>query len=218
MQLILRTLIILQTIAVELAALAAMDDVETAPISGPMLAASGLIVAYLSFRRNRPCGLCFGSIAPTAYVLSFSLISGLGWSKYDAWTPMFVIVAVVAAFHVVAAFLAIGEIAATLEDNRPKLPFQFSIFSMLVLMLLVSIFFGSYQTFGPAGAGIGALFAYAVILTYLLRQFHLMRVRQKEELREKSWPSASRDTAIRKNEGASREQPAPHPVRNLRQL
>jgi hypothetical protein len=181
MQLVLRALIILQTLAVELAALAAMGEVETTEVSGPMLSGMGLVIAYLSFRRNRPCGLCFGLAAPTAYVLCFSLVCGRGWSVDDARMPMFFIAAVIAVLHVGAAFLALEESAVVREDDRPKLPFQFSILSLLALILLVSVFFGSYQSCGPVGAAIAAMFVYGVILTYLLRQFHVMRVRCKED-------------------------------------
>ena len=64
-------------------------------------------------------------------------------------------------------------------DDRQKLPFQFSIMALLVLMVLVSVFFGSYQTFGNVGVAIGALFVYAVIVVLLLRQFHVIRLRQR---------------------------------------
>ena len=181
MQRILRTLIILQTLAVEVATLAGMGEVETIQYSGPVLSGMGLAIAYLSFRRNRPLGLCFGLATPTACVLCFSLISGLGWTPDDAQTPMFVILAIVALFHVGAAFCALNEVTAIQAAGRQKLPFQFSIMALLVLMFLVSVFFGSYQTFGHVGVAIGALFVYAVILAYLLRQFHLMRLRCKED-------------------------------------
>jgi hypothetical protein len=213
MPLIVRTLIIIQTLAVELAALAAMAAVETTQVSGPILSASGLIVAYLAFRRNRPCGLCLGLATPTSYVLCFSLISGLGWSADDARMPMFLIVAAIAAFHVVAAFFALDELATSQADHRPKLPFQFSILSLLVLMLLVSVFLASYKTFGPPGAAIGALFSYAVILAYLLRQFLLMRLRQEEEIREKGWRSSSRETPIADNREASGQLPTSYATR-----
>ena len=103
---------------------------------------------------------------------------------------MFVIVAVVAALSCGGGVFAIGEIAATQEDNRPKLPFQFSILALLVLMLLVSVFFGSYQTFGHAGSGNRAgCLSMGSILTYVLRQLPVMRLRQREE-------SASKESSV----------------------
>jgi len=53
--------------------------------------------------------------------------------------------------------------------------------ALLVLMVLVSVFFGLYKTLGETGAAIGALLVYAVIVAYLLRQFHVLRSRRKED-------------------------------------
>jgi hypothetical protein len=181
MQPILRALIILQTITVEVAVLAAMGDIETTECSGPIVGGMGLIVAFLAFRRNLPIGLCFGLAAPTVYVLCFALISGMGWDPDGAERPMRFILTVVALVHVVAALIALEELTAAEGDRRQRLPFQFSIMALLVLMVLVSVFFGSYQSFGHVGAAVGALFVYGVILTYVLRQFVVMRSRQREE-------------------------------------
>jgi hypothetical protein len=181
MQPILRALIILQTIMVEVAALAAMGEIETTQYSGPIVGGMGLFIVYLAFRRNLPIGFCFGLTAPTVYVLCFALISGMGWDRWDAERPMLFILTVVALFHVVAALIVLEELTAAQGDRRQKLPFQFSIMALLVLMALVSVFFGSYQSFGHVGAAIGALFVYGVILTYVLRQFFVMRSRQREE-------------------------------------
>jgi hypothetical protein len=180
MQLFLRALTVLQTLAIEVAALAAMGEVDTIQYSGPMLSGVGLLIAYLSFRGNRPVGLCFGLGTPTASILCFSLICGFGWSPDDARRPMCFIVVAVAVFHVVAAFFALEELSTAQAVDRQKLPFQFSIMALLVLMLLVSVFFGSYQSFGQVVAALGALFVYAVIVAYLLRQFHVMRLRFRE--------------------------------------
>jgi hypothetical protein len=181
MQPVLRAMIILQTIMVEVAVLAAMGDIETTECSGPIVGGMGLIVAYFAFRRNLPFGLCFGLAAPTVYVLCFALVSGMGWDRWHAERPMLFILTVVALFHVVASFFVLEEHTAARDDRRQKLPFQFSIMALLVLMVLVSVFFGSYQSFGHVGAAVGALFVYGVILTYVLRQFVVMRSRQKEE-------------------------------------
>jgi hypothetical protein len=176
-----RILIILQTLGVELATLAAMDRVTTIQYSGPLLSATSLVIAYISFRRNRPRGLCFGLATPTASVFCFSLICGSRWGPDDAQRPMFIILAMVAVLHVAAAYFAIEELAATKGDDRKSVPFQFSIMALLVLMLLVAVFFALYKTFGQEGAALGASFDYAVVVAYLLRRFHLMRSQCKEE-------------------------------------
>jgi hypothetical protein len=150
------------------------------------------VIVYLSFRRNLPLGLGFALATPTAYVFGFSLIAGCGWSPEEAQIPMFFFLAVVAALHVIAAFFALEEVAASPGDDRQKLPFQFSIMALLMLMLLVSVFFGSYQSCGSLGAAMAALFIYAVLLTYLLRQFYVMRVQCKEDDVGKGPPSLPR--------------------------
>ena len=59
----------------------------------------------------------------------------------------------VALFHVGAGYLAIQELAVNSGDDRQRVPFQFSIMALLVLMVLVSVFFGLYKTFGQHWSG-----------------------------------------------------------------
>ena len=144
-----------------------------------MLSAFGLLIACASFIGNRPFGLYFGVAAPTASLFSFSLFDCLRWAPGDAQLPMSFIVVAVALFHVAAGYLAVRELVVENRHHRQRLPFQFSILSLLVLMLLVSVFFGLYKTFGERGAAVGALLVYVVVVAYCLRQFHVIRSRHK---------------------------------------
>jgi hypothetical protein len=176
-----RCLTILQTIGVEVATLLALFEIRTIVASGPLLSALGLAIAYIAFRRNRPLGLCFGLAAPTASVFCFSLIHGLDWGPDRARMPVLVILVVVALFHVAALYPVGCELAVERGDDREKVPFQFSIMSLLVLTTVVAIFFGTCKTFGLAGTAIGPLLTYGVIVAYSLRQFLVMRSERDED-------------------------------------
>ena len=101
---------------------------------------------------------------------------------------MLYILALVAVLHVVIGYPAIREIDTEESGDRQRVPFQFSIMALLVLMVLVSVFFGLYKTFGDSGAAIGAAIAYFVIVAYCLRQFHVIRSRLKEDGVDKRLP------------------------------
>ena len=76
------------------------------------------------------------------------------------------ILAAGALFHVVAAFPANQELTEQIADDRPKVPFQFSLLALLVLMVLVSVICGVCKTFGESGAAIGVPLVYAAIVAY----------------------------------------------------
>jgi hypothetical protein len=186
------SLIVIQFLGLVVATGLSIIQIETIQFSGPLLSAVGLVIAFVSFTRNRPCGLCFGLGVPTASVFCFFLIGGFDLDPYHAREPMFYILLGVILFHVGAGDLAIREIVAENDDNGDRLPFQFSIMSLLVLMFLVSLFFGLYKTFGKAGAALGAQIAYIVIVVYWVRQFRTVRSRRKEEDVDKGLPLSHR--------------------------
>jgi hypothetical protein len=181
MRQVLSLLIICQIVAVAVATLIAVANIRTIQYSGPLLSAAGLTIAFISFRRNLPAGLCLGLAAPTAAVFCFSLICGSHWQPDQAAGPMVLILADVNLFHWAAAYCAIRELTAENCDERPRIPFQFSIRALLILMLLVSVSFGSYDMFGKIGVAIAAQLAYIVVIAYFLRLFFVARARKQED-------------------------------------
>jgi hypothetical protein len=181
MQIALRVLIILQTIGIEIATLAAMGSVETVEAAGPILSCMGAAIVYLAFRQDLPRGMCFGLAAPTVYVCCFALVCGMQWNPEAARSPLLLILTAVVVGHVVVGFYALEELSAIQGLDRPKLPLQFSIRAFLILMFLVALLLGSYQGFGPVGTAIIALIVYGSIVAYLLWQYRAMRTQAKEE-------------------------------------
>ena len=55
-----RCLIIFQTLGMEIATLLVLIEIRTLFLSEVLLGAVGLLIAYISFGRSRPFGLCFG--------------------------------------------------------------------------------------------------------------------------------------------------------------
>ena len=104
--------IIVQILLVAAATVLAFAKIETIQFSGPVLAVSGLVMAFASFRKNRPCGLYLGLIMPTTYVLCFSLILGFGWGPDQAQKPVWAILIDVVLIHLWLGYFAIRELAA----------------------------------------------------------------------------------------------------------
>jgi hypothetical protein len=177
MRSILPFLIVVQVLGVAFATLIALGNIRTIQYSGPLLSATGLAIAFVSFRRNRPRGLYFGLAAPTASVFCFSVIAGSGWSPPEAQSPVLYILVDVVLLHFWAGYVAICEITDENHDDPQRVPFQFSIMALLVLMLLVSVSFGLYDMLGKIGAAIAAQFAYIIVVAYCLRLFHTSRAR-----------------------------------------
>ena len=186
-----RTLIFLQTLGMEAAVVLAAVEIRTLPYSQAILCALGLVIAYTSFRRGRPFGVCCGLVGPTALVLCFALVCGMGcglddiaWAPKPTWTvwgrmpPGWLdeiylvsssivgmgsslagskgvavgLLAVMALTQLVTASLADREISEQSHQERLRVPFQFSIFSLLMLAVVVAVCCGLWKSYGRPGA------------------------------------------------------------------
>ena len=165
-------LIALQVVGVLLAALAATIDIESIMASGGPLSASGLLISLVSFRKNRPVGFHFGLAAPTLSVFCFLVIYTLRLSPTEAQVPISMLLVACALIHLVAGYLAFQELKRGDGGDGQKLRFQFSIASLLMLMVIVSVFSGLCKTAGADGAVAGGVLAYAIVVAYFRRQFY----------------------------------------------
>lgn len=166
-------LIPLQMLAVLVATVAAVVDIESIVFAGPLLSVTGAMLAVRSYRRNRPWGLYLGLASPGMAAFCFALICVLRWGPLEAARPVAALLIVFALLHLVLGVLACREALRPYE--LPLRPAQFSIFTMLVLTFLVAMFLGLAKT------GKQELLAWAVLLTvsmliaYVLRRFHAGR-------------------------------------------
>lgn len=81
-------LLILYTLGILIAAIAAMVDIESIMGSGPIMSLVGIWIAFLSYRRDHPIGLFYGLAVPTVSVFCFIVINGLDWGPSDAHVPV----------------------------------------------------------------------------------------------------------------------------------
>src|SRR4051794_35959277 len=102
-----RTLIVLQSLGIVAATIAAGIKIQSILFSGPALTLLGLALAAAAFLKNRPCGLYFALGAPTVAVVSFALIYGFNWLPEDAHLPIARLIFVSAVFLVMLSCLAV---------------------------------------------------------------------------------------------------------------
>ena len=80
--------IVVHTIGVLVAAVAAVLDIGTVVAFGPFVALTGILVAVLSYRERCRIGFGFGLTGTAAVVAWFLIIFGLGWSPRTAHFPV----------------------------------------------------------------------------------------------------------------------------------
>ena len=169
---LLRFLIIVQMFIAVAGLAAAMVDVGFAVVCGPAVAACGFIIAGLSFRAGRVRGLIFGLGGPTIAVAIGCWIAIERWSPRESQEPVaFALAMFVPVYLIVAvkAFLERPSRMAPLEQRG----WQFSVGTLLTLMLVVAVALASYRTAGGGSVGIAVAIAttHTVIVSWVLRQF-----------------------------------------------
>ncbi len=172
-------LIAIQALGALAAALVAIADIESIVLSGGPVSVAGLLIAAISFRRNRPAGLHLGLAAPTMAVFCFLIIYFLQWSPSTAQVPISMLLAAFALIHLFAGYLAFQE-SRRADGGGRKRRLQFSIASLLGLMVIVSVFFSLSKTAGELGAVIGGGVAYATFVVYFQRRFYKHRAEKDE--------------------------------------
>lgn len=181
-------LLIAQAIAILVAVVFAVIDIESIVASGPILSVSGALIGQLSFGRDRLLGLFFGMSAPTLAAFCLFVIATLEWDPSDAQIPVGALLVVFGLLSVPACALSVQELHTS--GNAPRTHFQFSIAAVLVLTLVLAITLGLAQR-GGKGIAVGVSLGYLVVLLYVLNQFFRNR-RQKKLVRVSSFLAPKR--------------------------
>lgn len=167
-----------QLVSMLAAVVAAVIEIETIVVTGPLLSLSGLVMAGWSFYRGARLGFYFGLTAPTIAVICFAVIYGFSWGPSEAATPIASLLFVFGVGCIPLAFLALRETDPT-PVFRSATPPQFSLAALLVWTLAVSLPLGFYRL-GPVGAALGVLGSYALLVGYALVHFHATRAATRE--------------------------------------
>lgn len=85
---LLKTMSILQLLAIPTAVIAIFEDVETILFSGPILTIIGIVVATLSYRNGIRIGTVFGGSMLAVSILCLGLIAGNDWGPGQAQEPI----------------------------------------------------------------------------------------------------------------------------------
>lgn len=169
-----QTLVIAHVIGLMIATVFAWHEIRSIVWSGPILTLTGLTIALISYRKNRPAGLYFGLAAPTVAVICFSLICGLQWSTDEALVPVGMVLTCFSAICILTIRHAFREISRSRQLEQ-VLPLQFGIGSLLWAMFFVALFFGFVRSRSSFGVAVIMLVAY---LLFAWRLVWNLRIRQ----------------------------------------
>ena len=143
------SLVVAHTIGVLVAGIAAVFDIKTILLSGPVLALTGILIAVQSYRARRRIGFGFGLTTTTAGVAWFLIIFFRQWGPNTAHLP-------VSLFLIVFALASIPwGVFCSLEAFTPnagsKTRFQFSIGTLLAIMFFVALYLGILRALNVFG-------------------------------------------------------------------
>lgn len=165
----------LQMAGILTATILAIAGIRTIVLSGPLLASTGLVLAGISYAKNRPVGLYFGLGTPSVAVLCFAIIFGLQWSPDDAQVPISILLVICAAALIPAGGFAIRELRREKVEGKGNGRFQFSIKDLFVLTTLVAVVCRLAFFTTNVGLASALVVAYAALVLFVLRQFHRCR-------------------------------------------
>lgn len=165
-------LVLLHGIGVVVATLIAVAEIESIVASGPILSATGLILAILAYRRKRTLTLYYALGAPTVSLFCFAIISGLHWGPGRAHFPIGVFLAMFGVINTLLGTAACHELKLPATKRRRQGPFQFSIAAIMGLTLVVALSLSLIQTLGDLGIALAMIFCHLSLLAYLLKRYH----------------------------------------------
>jgi hypothetical protein len=134
------SLIVIHTMGVLAAGIAAVFEIRTILWSGAILSLTGPLIAVLSYRARHRIGLGFGVASASAAVAWFLIIYFLSWSPDTAHLPVSLFLIVFAVASIPAAVFSILEMLAPLAGAENR--FQFSIGTMLSITFFIALYLG----------------------------------------------------------------------------
>lgn len=137
------------TIGVLVAGIAAVFDIYSILLSGPILALTGILVAVQSYRKRRRIGFGFGLTTTTAALVWFLIISSLSWGPGDAHLPVSLFLIIFALASIPAGVFC--SLEAVMAQPGTKTRFQFSIGTLLSIMFFVAFYLGILRAFDVFG-------------------------------------------------------------------
>lgn len=129
-------LVIVQMVAIGLALAAALLEIETIVVSGPLLSASGAIIAGLAAPRGLWRNLLYGLSVPLISLMSFLLIQVFDWGPHAARIPIGILLSLFALASLPFGVQALREVDPRVAHTSR--PFQFRILTLLLVMLALS--------------------------------------------------------------------------------
>jgi hypothetical protein len=138
-------LLVAHTFGVLAAAIAAVIEIETIVGTGPILAFTGGMIAFLSYRSHRRIGIAFGLAATASAIAWFLTIFSLDWGPSTAHLPVSLFFVVFACASIPSCTFCIMETFP--PGDRSAGQFQFGIATMLSITFLEALYLGILRAF-----------------------------------------------------------------------
>jgi hypothetical protein len=182
-------LLVIQFLGMFASAVAALIEIHTIVLSGPILGGIGLLLAALSYRRDLVVCFWFGISVLSVAVLCFTMILGFHWGPREASGPIGALIVVFALGLAPVGLFAIREFRqADFLDSAGR--FQFGITSLLGAMFLTALLVGMARL-GEESAALGILTVHTALAVYAVKRFYRNR-QAKRGLAPADWPSRDR--------------------------
>jgi hypothetical protein len=163
-------LLIIQTVGITLAVIAANVEIESIIATGLVLSALSLMLAYLAFQRKYSICLYYGLTTPAVSLFCFVLINVLHWGPNEARIPIGIFLAGFGMVNIPFGILALRELKRTKTQSFRKGPFQFSIAAIMGLTLVVALSLSLIKTLGLVGIFLAGLLCHLSLLTYVMKR------------------------------------------------
>ena len=178
-----RYLLIAHTLGIVVATCFAVIDFPSIILTGPLLIASGVLIASISYRTNRLVGFLFGLAAPSLGMSSVLAISLMYSRLSRAHEPVCTLLVVFSIISIAICGAALGELRLARQGDGHRRPFQFSIGSLLLLMLALSVALGLGQALQTRAAAVIFSVVYGIASVYVRDRFFARRLRKAREAR-----------------------------------
>jgi hypothetical protein len=176
-------LLIAHTLGIVVATCFAVVEFPSIVLTGPLLIASGVLIALTSYRRDRLVGFLFGLATPSLGVLCVLAISLMYSRLSRAHEPVCTLLVLFSIVSIAMCGAALGELRSARQGDGRRSPFQFSIGSLLLLMLALSVALGLGQALQTKAAAVIFSVVYGIAYVYVCDRFFARRFRKACETR-----------------------------------
>ena len=139
--------------------IAAIAQIESILVTGPVFSAVGFVVAFGWIASRSPASIAFGLSAPGISFFLLVLINLLSWGPAEAAHPVPAMLLGYEAVIIPVGLMALYRTLAASPQYPRRWVWQFNLRTLFVIIFAASLAFGVTRVFVPSGASIRLVIA-----------------------------------------------------------